>query len=131
MKKYGFLILILIIGLTTGCTKNYLVEISYKEYKQLLENKESFVLEVMKNDCSSCKGIRPKLKKIAEKYKIEIKYIDIKNLKEEELDTLGISATPTIIFYTNGEEETTSARIEGNVSEEKIIAKFKASNFIE
>jgi len=130
MKKYGFLILILIIGLTTGCTKNYLVEISYKEYKQLLENKESFVLEVMKNDCSSCKGIRPKLKKIAEKYKIEIKYIDIKNLKEEEVDTLGISATPTIIFYTNGKEETTSARIEGNVSEEKIIAKFKASNFI-
>ncbi|MDE5587135.1 MAG: thioredoxin family protein, partial [Bacilli bacterium] len=78
----------------------------------------------------ACKGIRPKLKKISEKYKVEIKYVDIRKLKEEQIDTLGISATPTIIFYTDGEEETTSARIEGNLSEKKIIEKFQASNFI-
>lgn len=131
MKKYGVcLILLIACCLMSGCTKNYLIEISYEEYEQLLENKETFVLEVMKNDCSSCKGIRPKLKKIAEKYKVEIKYIDLEKLKKEQIDTFGVSATPTIIFYTEGEEETTSARIEGNVSEKKIIEKFKASSFI-
>ena len=51
------------------------------------------------------------------------------NLKEEEVDTLGISATPTIIFYTNGKEETTSARIEGNVSEEKDVCRYGKRNF--
>ncbi|MCI8588641.1 MAG: thioredoxin family protein [Bacilli bacterium] len=131
MKKYGILLILFIsCCMMSGCTKNYLVEISYDEYKQLLENKETFVLEVMKNDCISCKGIRPKLKKIAEKHKIEIKYIDLGKLKEEQIDTFGVSATPTIIFYTEGEEETTSARIEGNISEKKIIEKFKASSFI-
>ena len=84
----------------------------------------------MKNDCSACQGIRPKLKKITKKYKVEIKYIDLKKLSQEENDSLGVSATPTIIFYTNGEEETTTARIEGNISEKRIIEKFKASNFI-
>ncbi len=132
MKKLGWMILVLgLIGcITTGCTKSYMVEISYEEYQKLLENKETFVLEVMKNDCSACKGIRPKLKKISGEYKVEIKYIDISKLKEEQIDTLEVSATPTIIFYTNGEEETTSARIEGNLSEKKIIEKFQASGFI-
>lgn len=132
MKKLGWMVLILgvLVCITTGCTKNYIVEISYDEYQKLLENKETFVLEVMKNDCTACKGIRPKLKKISEKYKVEIKYIDISKLKEEQVDSLGISATPTIIFYTDGEEETTSARLEGNLSEKKIIEKFQSSSFI-
>ena len=84
----------------------------------------------MKNDCVACKGIRPKLQKITKKYKVEVKLIDIKKLSQEENDSLAVGATPTIIFYTNGEEETATARIEGNVSEKRIIEKFRASNFI-
>lgn len=132
MKKYGIMLFLLVFGiiLSTGCDKNYIHEISYKEYQKLIDNKETFVLEVMKNDCSACQGIRPKLQKITKKYKVEIKFIDLKKLSQEENDSLGVGATPTIIFYTNGEEETTTARIEGNISEKRIIEKFKASNFI-
>lgn len=66
MKKYGVMLFLLVFGiiLSTGCDKNYIHEISYKEYQKLIENKETFVLEVMKNDCSACQGIRPKLKKL-------------------------------------------------------------------
>jgi len=131
MKK-GMLLFLLafVVLLNTGCDKNYIHEISYKEYQKLIENKETFVLEVMKNDCSACRGIRPKLQKITKKYKVEVKFIDLNKLSQEENDSFGVSATPTIIFYTNGEEETTTARIEGNISEKRIIEKFKASNFI-
>ena len=132
MKKYGIMLFVLILGIiaSTGCGKNYIHEISYKEYQELIRNKETFVLEVMKNDCVACRGIRPKLQKITKKYKVEVKFIDLKKLSQEENDSLAVSATPTIIFYTNGEEETTTARIEGNVSEKRIIEKFKASSFI-
>lgn len=132
MKKYVYLLLLVgILSLTTiGCTRSRLTEISYNDYKKLLEDKETFVLEVMKNDCTACKGIKPKLKKISDHYNIEIRYIDLSKLTDEQIDSLGVAATPTIIFYTKGEEETTTARVEGNVSEKKIIEKFKASNFI-
>ena len=40
------------------------------------------------------------------------------------------SGTPTVIFYKNGKEETTAARIIGDTSKDKIVAKFKASGFI-
>ena len=47
------------------------------------------------------------------------------------MDELGVSSTPTVIFYIDGEEETTAARIVGSVKKDKIISKFKASGFID
>lgn len=131
MKKAKILILFLgILLLTSGCGKNYLVQIDYDEYKNLIDQKETFVLEVMQDGCPSCKGIRPKLKKVAEKYGIEIKYIDINEVSEEGQKEIGADETPTLIFYIDGEEETTSARLIGNTSEKKIISKLQASGFI-
>ena len=63
--------------------------------------------------------------------KIEVKYINIDKLTADQYDELAVSATPTVIFYIDGEEETTAARIVGSVKKEKIISKFKASGFIE
>lgn len=133
MKKYCLIFMMVIsIFLITGCgSKNYLVEISYDEYQELLNNKETFVLEVMKQDCSACKGFRPKLKKVAKEYKVEIRYLDYSKLTVEQQETIEVSSTPTLIFYQNGEEETTSARLVGNQAEKKIIEKLKASSFID
>lgn len=131
MKKCKFLIILLTaIFLLTGCSKNYLTEISYDDYKQLIEDKETFVLEVMQENCVNCEEFRPKLKSVAEEYQIDVKFIDITELTEEQKDEFGVSGTPTLIFYIEGEEETTSARLVGNKSRDKIIAKFKASDFI-
>ncbi len=131
MKKWKLLpILVGLLFLTTGCGKNYLVEINYDEYEKLIEQKETFILEVMQQGCPSCKEFRPKLKKVAEQYGIEVKYIDISKVPEEKQKVIGASETPTLIFYIEGEEETTSARLVGNTSEKKIISKFKASGFI-
>ena len=40
------------------------------------------------------------------------------------------SGTPTTIFVINGEEKTAATRINGDVSEEKIISKLKSNGFI-
>ena len=131
MKKLKFLIILVALFLISGCSTRYLKEISYDQYKTLLEDDETFILEVMSNDCTACKDFRPKLEEVASDYKIEVKYINIDKLTADQYDELAVSATPTVIFYIDGEEETTAARIVGSVKKEKIISKFKASGFIE
>lgn len=130
--KIGFLLLI--IFMITGCSKNYINEISYKEYKELLENKETFILEIMRTDCSACISFKPKINKVAKDYKVEVKYINTDHISEEESNDLftdtGVTGTPTVIFYHNGIEETVSSRINGNVSTDRIISKFKTNGFI-
>lgn len=131
--KFGFILVIII--LLTGCEKNYMKEISYDEYKKLIENKENFILEIMRTDCSACISFKPKITQVAKDYQIEIKYINTDHLSKDEYDKLfddtGISGTPTVIFYHDGIEKTVASRINGSVSVDKIISKFKANGFIE
>lgn len=135
MKKLAKLsILLFILLLITGCDKGYMKEISYKEYKNLLENKETFILEIMRTECSACINFKPKITDVANSYKVEVKYINTDHITDEETNSLfsetGITGTPTVIFYKNGVEETVSSRINGSVSKDKIISKFKTNGFI-
>jgi SPBc2 prophage-derived disulfide bond formation protein A len=118
----------------TGCGKSYMKEISYTEYQELLKNKETFILEVMRTDCSACISFKPKITQVANDYKIEIKYINTDHISDKEKEKLfadtGISGTPTVLFYNDGVEKTVSSRINGSVSVDKIISKFKANNFL-
>lgn len=136
MKKYLKLAMILFcLFILTGCEKNYMKEISYNEYLDLIENKETFILEIMRTDCSACINFKPKIEQVAKDYQIEIKYINTDHLSEEDNNNLynstGITGTPTVIFYNEGIEKTKSSRINGSVSVDKIISKFKANGFIE
>lgn len=132
MKFKNLKIFLLVIGILflTGCSKNYIKEIDYNQYKELISSNKTFILEVMRDDCINCKNFKPKLNEVAKEYNIEIMSISTDNLSDEELDVFGVSGTPTVIFYKNGKEETTAARIIGDTSKDKIVAKFKASDFI-
>ncbi len=135
MKKVlKTLLVITLVILSTGCKKNYLNEISYKEYEKKLNNKESFILEIMRTDCSACISFKPKLTEVVNKYKVTVYFINTDHISDSEKDKLfentGISGTPTVIFYENGTEETISSRITGSVSTDRIISKFKANDII-
>ena len=132
LVKFGVMMMALL--LMTGCGKNYMKEISYKEYKSALENKETFILEIMRTDCSACINFKPKITAVANDYKVEVRYINTDHLTDNDVNSLfnetGITGTPTVIFYKNGVEETVSSRINGSVSKDKIISKFKTNGFI-
>lgn len=131
MKKVLSLFIIFIcIFLITGCSNKYLKEISYNEYKKLIENKETFAVEIMRSGCSACESFKPTLEDFVNEYKVEVKYINTDKLTDEEIDEFGISGTPTIIFYKDGVEKTVSSRLIGAVSLDKIVSKFKANEFI-
>ena len=108
-----------------------LIEINYNELKEKIDNKEDFVLCVSRTTCSHCQDYKPKLKKVGYKYKIDIYYINVDELKMFKNTVSFDGSTPITIFFKNGEEKTTATRIEGDVSEEKLINKLKTNGFIE
>ena len=114
----------------------YFNKISYDEIVEKLDNKDSFVLLISQTTCSHCATYKPKLKKVAKKYKVDVHYIDVDKLSDDEYDELNsrlsfkTSGTPLTIFFKDGDESTVANRIKGDSSEDKIIKKLKSNGFI-
>lgn len=143
-KKKKIIVIIASILVVIGAITYYfissynsnLIEVNYNELKEKIDNKEDFVLCVSRTTCSHCQDYKPKLKKVGYKYNIDIYYIDVDLLSDSDLtkfkDNVSFDgSTPITVFFKNGEEKTTATRIEGDVSEEKLINKLKTNGFIE
>lgn len=144
MKKKNKIILIAIISVIALSiitvitynllTKSYTTKLSYSELFNKIENDDSFVLVISKSVCRYCSLYMPKIKKIANDYKIDIYYVEVDSFTADESSAFGnliyYSATPTTVFITNGEETSKANRISGNASTEKIIEKLKVNNYI-
>jgi len=138
MKNIKILsILLLMLLIFTGCNQKekYLIEISYDEFKEKIENKETFFIEVMQDSCSYCQVFTPKLEEVLNEYKITGYKLNISTMSEEEYNefslAFGKDGTPTTIFLTEGKELSKMQRIQGNVSKQKIITKLKGNGYIE
>lgn len=140
-KKRGIILgvvcLVILIGAFIADSylgKSYFVEIKYEEVMKKIENKESFVLLLSQTTCSHCADYKPKLNRVSKKYKVEVYYLETDLLNEEESVELkkhfSFSGTPTTVFVIDGDEKTAATRINGDVSEEKIISKLKSNGFI-
>jgi predicted bacteriocin transport accessory protein len=134
----GIICLVILIGAFTLdriLSKSYLKEIKYSEVMEKVENKESFILLLSQTTCTHCMDFKPKLKKVANKYEITVYYLETDLLSKEENATLkehfSFRGTPQTLFVVDGEEKTAATRIDGDVSEEKIISKFKSNGYIE
>lgn len=144
MKKKNYLIiggiiLIVIIGIIIWCSisiesKNF-IKLNYSEVLEKIDNKESFILCVSASECTHCNSYKPKLKKISNDYNIKIYYTDVDKFSDDDYkefkDKFSFDGgTPTTIFFKEGEEKTTATRIEGDISIERTIDKFKKNGFI-
>ena len=111
-----------------------LISIKYKEIKEKINNKDSFILVVSQSTCSHCASYNPKLELIAKDYGIDIYYIDYDkdSSKEEFLVDFDLDgSTPITLFINDGKEKSLLNRLEGDISKEKAIEKFKKMGFIE
>ncbi len=141
-KKIILIIIsIIILGITSiylikeNLSNDNFIKLEYKDVVKKINNKENFILCVSRENCSHCKNYKPKLKKVSNKYNIRIYYTDIDTYNDKESEDFYKivsfdGATPTTIFFKDGEEKTTATRIEGDVTEEKIITKIKQNGFI-
>lgn len=133
----GIICLVILIGAFTLdrlLSKSYLKEIKYSEVIEKVDNKESFILLLSQTTCTHCMDFKPKLKNVANKYKITVYYLETDLLSEEEENILkehfSFRGTPQTLFVVDGEEKTAATRIDGDVSEDKIISKFKSNGYI-
>ena len=115
--------------------KSYLKELNYNEFLEKMEKKESFVLLLSQTTCSHCMDFKPKLSEVAKDNKIVVYYMETDLLDDETRDNFkkkyfSFTGTPTTVFVINGEEKSAATRIDGDVSKDKIISKFKSNGFI-
>jgi len=116
--------------------ESYLNKISYDKIIEKVDNKESFILLVSQTTCTHCMSYKPKLEKVAKEYEIDIYYIDVDLLKEDEYNMLEDklnfedAGTPVTLFIKNGEESSAATRINGDASSEKIVKKLKSNGFL-
>ena len=114
---------------------SYLIELSYDELVKKIENKDSFVLVYTQTTCSHCIEYKPILKKTLYKNKLYGYEIVIDKLNTEEKaklkDIANVSGTPTTIFIKDGVEISTSSRLTGIQTEDKLTNRFKYLGYIE
>ena len=128
------IIAILIINYINTPKKGELLQITYSEIEEKIEEEESFVLIISQSTCSHCATYKPKVKVIAEDYGLDIFYmdIDLEDEKDKILDELHLSgATPTTLFFQNGKEKSMLNRLEGDLSSKTVIQKLQELGFIE
>ncbi len=135
----AIVILVLLLAfliINKAISKGNLVELTYDEFTEKIDNEESFVLCISLTTCSHCATYKPKLESVAKDYGIDLYYIDIDKYSDEEQEEFVKvinfnDTTPTTVFLKNGKETTASNRINGDVSTSRIIDKLKSNDFID
>lgn len=137
MKKILVLITLLFcVGGLTGCGGKLTTytELTYTQLEEKLNNKDSFVVVLGSSTCSMCTQYKKTMDKVIRKNQVEIFYIDIAKLSDEDLPKFEskyvISGTPTTVFIKDGKEQSTYNRITGAVGYNDIIKALKKHGII-
>jgi len=136
MKKCFFFFILVITFFVCACSnKNIgLIEIDFDTLNKMVENKKTFMLEVMQDGCSACEDFTPRFIKILNEYELKAYSINLSKLSNSEKDAFdeiaNISGTPNVIFLEDGKEQSLLTRISGSISNERIIRKLKSNGYI-
>ena len=73
--------------------------------QEVLESNKAVIVDFYSEDCAPCEVLAPIYEKMAEKYAGHIKFVKILRQANRDLATkLGVSSSPTILFYNHGQE---------------------------
>lgn len=82
-------------------------QISYSDYKEMVDNNENFIVIIERSGCGYCQMYMPIVSEVANEKKIAITYIDTDTLTQEEYNALSTEnsylkrnrwGTPTTLF---------------------------------
>lgn len=136
MKRLMIGFMICFVIFLTGCSKKLTAyhEITYKEYIGMMERDETFPLVIGSSTCSACSMFKVTMESFIKKYQVEVFYIDISKLSEDDLNLLksevNFSSTPTTIFIEKGEHTSVYHRIVGSESLSGVLKSYKKMGYI-
>lgn len=114
---------------------SHLKIIDFKELQEKVNNKETFILLFSQTDCVHCAAFKPIFKEVLTKHDLTAYEIQLDTLTDDEKNQLytiaNVSGTPTTVFIENGAEKSTSTRLQGEATADKIEARLKAVGYIE
>lgn len=109
--------------------------ISYNEYVDLMENDITFPLVIGSSTCSACSMYKVTMERFIKKYQIDVKYIDISKLSDDEYRLLkgevNFSSTPTTIFIEKGKHTSVYDRLVGAEAFSEVVSKFTSMGYID
>lgn len=111
-----------------------LIQLSGEEFKEKINNKESFILVIVQTGCHFCEEFKPTVNDVIKEHNITMYSLNLTNLSAEEKTFLrsvvNSESTPTTIFITDGEEETSLNRLIGKVSKSTLIRRLESLGYI-
>ena len=133
MKKVLIMLIIIVGVFTLTVCNNNLKTIKYSDFKEKINNKETFMLIVSQTGCSHCEEYEPILKKVLndnniDAYSLNITYMSKSDFKEFK-DKYSFEGTPTTMFFNKG-EEIFSSRIIRSTTEKKLTNTLKRLKYI-
>ncbi len=95
-------------------------EITSAEFEKEVLNGGKVVLDFYSTECPPCEALAPKFDAMAELYSSKIKFLKIYRQGNRELATeLGVSSSPTLLFFENGKQVSDS--ISGGIKKSEIV----------
>lgn len=138
MKKIIIVLMAMIFSviLFSGCDKKLTgyTEISYSEFNKLKEENKTFPLVIGSATCSACAMYKPVMEQFISNYQVEVYYIDLSKLSDEDYSKLKaeitFDGTPTTVFYEDGKLTSFYDRLDEAKSIDEVISKFREKNYI-
>lgn len=95
-------------------------EIQAKDFEKLvLQSKKPVIIDFYSTECPPCEALAPKFEAFYELYHDEVDFYKIYRQGNRELAVqLGVSSSPTLLFFKNGKE--ISSRLSGGVKKSQI-----------
>lgn len=98
--------------------------ISAKEFNEEVLTSGNVVVDFYSTECPPCEALATKFESLAELYGEDIKFIKIHRQENRELAvSLGVSSSPTLLFYKEG--ELTGERLTGGIKRSDIVKNFE------
>ena len=96
-------------------------EITAAEFEKEVLNGGNVVLDFYSSECPPCEALAPKFELLSNIYGDDIKFLKIFRQNNRELSNqLGISSSPTLVFFKNGKE--VGNRLSGGVKKSEIMS---------
>ena len=134
MKKFSFIVIVIATLFLTGCSNSVITEIDYNKLEDLIENEETFILEITQTGCSHCQEFSPRFQAILKTNNLTAYNLNLYNMTKEEQDKFNdlttVTGTPTVLFFKDG-KEMTNTKIVGAQSNDEVKKILKRAGFIE